>query len=185
MPARDEQYVFFDLETTPIPANGNILEFGAIVVHPKGWFETGGYASLVRNEAANAESFKYNGITPKMLEGQPTFAEIADHVHRILHGRVWVGHNIVAFDIPVLAEAFAKIGRDPPVPAGVLDTLLLVRRHFNRRAGPSNGMATLGEYFGEGIEKHRALADCRMTLEVMKKVAWTLFLEQNAANVFQ
>ncbi|KAH0857790.1 hypothetical protein HID58_086051 [Brassica napus] len=35
------------------------------------------------------------------------FADIADDVYEILHGRVWAGHNILRFDIPRIREAFA------------------------------------------------------------------------------
>jgi len=52
----------------------------------------------------------------------------------------------------------------------------LLRKCFGKRAGYLK-LATLGRYFGLGEEKHRALDDIRMNIEVFKKCTLTLFLE--------
>jgi hypothetical protein len=53
----------------------------------------------------------------------------------LLTGRVWAGHNIVRFDSARIREAFAEIGRLPPQPKGMIDTLPLLTQRFGRRAG--------------------------------------------------
>jgi len=53
----------------------------------------------------------------------------------LLAGRVWAGHNIVRFDSARIREVFAEIGRPPPEPKGLIDTLPLLTQRFGRRAG--------------------------------------------------
>jgi len=112
-----------------------------------------------------------------MVAGAPSFSEVAGRIFRALDGRIWVGHNIDAFDVPRLKENFASVGMRPPRPAGVIDTLTLLRGTLGNRAGNLK-MVTLGSYFGEGEEEHRALADARMTLNVLRSAGAVLFLEE-------
>ncbi|EMS49379.1 Retrovirus-related Pol polyprotein LINE-1 [Triticum urartu] len=97
-------------------------------------------------------------------------------------GRVWAGHNIVRFDVPRIREAFTEIGRTPPEPKGMIDTLPLLTQRFGRRAGDMK-MASLANYFGLGRQKHRSLDDVRMNLEVLKYCATVLFLEASFPEV--
>jgi len=48
---------------------------------------------------------------------------------------VWAGHNIVKFDSVIIRDAFAEIGRPPPEPKGMVDTLPLLTQWFGPRAG--------------------------------------------------
>jgi hypothetical protein len=41
----------------------------------------------------------------------------------------------VRFDSARIREAFAEIGRPPPEPKGLIDTLPLLTQRFGRRAG--------------------------------------------------
>lgn len=50
-------------------------------------------------------------------------------------GRVWAGHNVERFDSVIIREAFDEIGRPPPQPRGMIDTLPLLTQRFGRRAG--------------------------------------------------
>ena len=58
---------------------------------------------------------------------------VAEKIFWTLDGKVWCGHNIKQFDIPRLNEHFAAAGRPCPSPAGVIDTLPLLRRTFGTR----------------------------------------------------
>uniref|UniRef100_A0A1J3CQ00 Protein NEN2 n=1 Tax=Noccaea caerulescens TaxID=107243 RepID=A0A1J3CQ00_NOCCA len=184
-PAEDRSEIaFFDLETTiPFRAGQKyeILEFGSILVCPKKLVELRSYTALVRPANLSyitPRSVKCNGIKREDVESKPTFAEIADTVYDILHGRIWAGHNILRFDCPRIREAFAEIGRDPPEPKGTIDSLALLTQRFGRRAGDMK-MATLAAYFGLGNQTHRSLDDVRMNLEVLKYCATVLFLESS------
>ncbi|KDP31282.1 hypothetical protein JCGZ_11658 [Jatropha curcas] len=183
------EIAFFDLETTVPARTGqgySILEFGAILVCPRKLEELRSYSTLVRPPNLSLISFKSvrcNGITTDAVISAPSFAEIADTVYDILHGRIWAGHNIQRFDCPRIREAFAEIGRPPPEPKGIIDSLALLTQKFGRRAGDMK-MASLATYFGLGKQKHRSLDDVRMNLEVIKYCATVLLLESSLPDVF-
>uniref|UniRef100_A0A1J3IAW4 Protein NEN1 n=1 Tax=Noccaea caerulescens TaxID=107243 RepID=A0A1J3IAW4_NOCCA len=188
-PAEDRSEIaFFDVETTiPFRAGQKyeILEFGSILVCPKKLVELRSYTALVRPANLSyitPRSVKCNGIKREDVESKPTFAEIADTVYDILHGRIWAGHNILRFDCARIREAFAEIGRQPPEPKGAIDSLTLLTQKFGRRAGDMK-MATLATYFGLGKQTHRSLDDVRMNLEVLKYCATVLFLESSLPDV--
>ncbi|XP_008809575.1 protein NEN1-like isoform X2 [Phoenix dactylifera] len=183
-----EEIAFFDVETT-VPGRGSgrghsLLEFGAILVCPRRLVEVGSYSTLIRPtdlSAISAFSIRCNGITAETVASKPFFREVADEVFSILHGRAWAGHNIARFDCLRIREAFAEIGRAPPEPKGIIDTLPLLTQRFGRRAGDMK-MASLASYFGLGQQKH-SLDDVRMNLEVLKYCATVLFLEASLPDV--
>ncbi|KAI3412417.1 Exonuclease domain-containing protein [Psidium guajava] len=186
--ARSE-IAFFDVETTVPTRSGQrfaILEFGSILVCPRKLVELESYSTLVRPSdlsLISSLSVRCNGINPDAVVSAPTFAEIADKVHDILHGRIWAGHNILRFDCARIREAFAEIGRPAPEPKGTIDSLALLTQKFGRRAGDMK-MATLATYFGLGQQTHRSLDDVRMNLEVVKYCATVLFLESSLPDIF-
>ncbi|KAL5746793.1 hypothetical protein ACOSQ2_024090 [Xanthoceras sorbifolium] len=183
------EIAFFDVETTIPNRQGQgfaLLEFGSILVCPKKLEELYSYSTLVRPtdpSLISSLSVRCNGITPDTVVSAPTFAEIADKVYDILHGRIWAGHNIVRFDCARIREAFAEVGRPAPEPKGTIDSLALLTQRFGRRAGDMK-MATLATYFGLGQQSHRSLDDVRMNLEVLKYCATVLFLESSLPDIF-
>lgn len=172
------EIVFYDIETTIPPTD--MIEFGAIVLDKAGLYETDRYSTLIQSNQISNMSVNCNGITTEMVNDAPVFAEVADNIFSILNNRIWAGHNIIKFDNPIIIKSFGKIGRKPPKPTDIIDTLPLLRKTFGTRAGDFK-METLGNYFGLGEEQHRAIDDCLMTIEVLKKCSMTLFLEENAA----
>ncbi|KAL5229871.1 hypothetical protein ABZP36_028647 [Zizania latifolia] len=186
--AGEPEIAFFDVETSVPQRAGQghaLLEFGAILVCPRRLVEVASYATLVRPAdlgVVSAMSVRCNGITRDAVDGAPYFRDVADAVHTVLHGRVWAGHNIVRFDSARIREAFAEIGRPPPEPKGMIDTLPLLTQRFGRRAGDMK-MASLASYFGLGRQRHRSLDDVRMNLDVLKCCATVLFLEASLPEV--
>jgi DNA polymerase III epsilon subunit family exonuclease len=170
------EIVFYDIETTIPPSD--IIEFGAIVLDKTGLYEKESYSTLLKSNEITTRSIDCNGITPEMVKDAPTFEEVADDIYNILNNRIWAGHNILAFDNFHIVKNFERIGRTPPVNIGIIDTLPLLRNTFGNRAGDMK-MATLGNYFGLGQERHRAIEDCRMTIDVLKNCSMTIFLEEN------
>jgi DNA polymerase III epsilon subunit-like protein len=170
------EVVFYDLETTIPPTD--IIEFGGIVLDKTGLYERESYSTLIHSTRITPKSTECNGITLDMVKDSPSFADVADNIFNILDGRIWAGHNIINFDNRCIAAGFEKIGKPAPKPAGLIDTLPLLRSTFGPRAGNLK-MASLGNYFGLGQERHRAIEDCRMTLEVLKNCAMTMFLEEH------
>ncbi|KAJ6970290.1 protein NEN2 isoform X1 [Populus alba x Populus x berolinensis] len=183
------EIAFFDVETTVPTRPGQgyaILEFGAILVCPQKLEEIRSYSTLVRPsnpKLISSLSVRCNGIKPEAVDSAPSFADIADTVYDILHGRIWAGHNIVRFDCVRIREAFAEIGRVAPEPKGTIDSLALLTQKFGRRAGNMK-MATLATYFGLGNQTHRSLDDVRMNVEVLKHCATVLFLESSLPDAF-
>lgn len=113
-----------------------------------------------------------------MLASAPTFEDIHEKVYEMLNGKIWVGHNILNFDKLRIQESFERIGKVPPVPVGFIDTLPLLRNVFNvesseqgKRRMKNQKLATYGRLFHLGEEKHRALDDVRMNIEVLKRCA--------------
>ncbi|TVU31011.1 hypothetical protein EJB05_22673, partial [Eragrostis curvula] len=128
------EIAFFDVETSA-PERCALLEFGAILVCPRRLVDVSSYATLVRPDDLDAVfpaswTGRSNGITRDAIAGAPPFRDVADNVYAILHG-----HNILEFDTPIIRKAFAEIGRAPPEPKGVIDTLPLLTRRFGVRAG--------------------------------------------------
>ncbi|WMV58260.1 hypothetical protein MTR67_051645 [Solanum verrucosum] len=175
------EIVFFDVETTIPTRTGQkyaLLEFGAILICPRKLVEQHSYSTLVRPSdlsLISTLSVRCNGITRDAVTSAPSFADIADKVFDVLHGRIWAGHNILKFDCPRIREAFAGIDRPAPEPKGTIDTLTLLTERFGRRAGNMK-MASLATYFGLGEQTHRSLDDVRMNFEVLKHCATVLFL---------
>ncbi|KAI3834101.1 hypothetical protein MKW92_008829 [Papaver armeniacum] len=182
------EIVFFDLETTVPNQTGRrfwVLEFGAIIVCPQKLVELKSYCTLIRPgdlSMVSLKSGRSDGITRETVADAPMFEDVADCIFDILDGRVWAGHNIQRFDCVRIKEAFADIGRPPPVPVGMIDSLGVLSQKFGRRAGNMK-MASLADYFGLGQQKHRSLADVRMNLEVLKHCATVLFLESTLPNL--
>lgn len=90
-PAEDRsEIVFFAVKTTISFA---ILEFGSIMVCPKKLLVLQTYSTLVKPIHANLispQSVQCNGIKLDDFASSPTFADIADRVYDILHGRFFI-----------------------------------------------------------------------------------------------
>ncbi|KAJ1296362.1 hypothetical protein BS78_01G294800 [Paspalum vaginatum] len=180
-----EEIVFFDVETS-MPPTRQLLEFGAIVLCPRTLVEVSRpYVTLVRPadlDVVPATSARRNGITRDAVADAPPFKDVADAVYNVLHGRVWAGHNIVNFDSKIIREAFAEIGRLPPEPKGMIDTLHLLAQRFRWRARDMK-LESLANYFELGRQRHRSLDDVRMNIDVVKCCATVLFLEESPREV--
>ncbi|KAK8928983.1 hypothetical protein KSP39_PZI017619 [Platanthera zijinensis] len=180
------ELVFFDVETTAASAHCRrfwVVEFGSITVCPRKLVEVGSFCTLIRPpDLSVVATRRLSGITREAVAAAPMFEEVANHIFQILNGKVWAGHNIRRFDCHRIKEAFADLGRPPPEPVGVIDSLEVLSQDFGRRAGDLK-MATLGSYFGLGQQKHRSLDDVRMNLEVLKHCATVLILESNLPHI--
>lgn len=85
---------------------------------------------------------------------------------------IFVGHNILKFDNPLVAAACARLGIVPPIqvldPSLCIDTMLLAQELFpkGRSGSPENHrLGTLAAFFSieRPTDLHRALADTRLT----------------------
>lgn len=108
-----------------------------------------------------------HGITDAMVCSQPPFSAVADTVETLLEGAVFVAHN-APFDLGFLESEFQRIGRPPPNPANVIDTLRVARTLF---AFPSCALGSLANRMQLDLrDHHRALADANATFAALQRM---------------
>lgn len=159
----DTTFVIVDLETTGgSAAASNIIEIGAARIRDGRVLEE--FEQLV-NPGVRLPPFitHLTGIDDEMLRGQPPIAAVWPRFNEFLGDGVIVAHN-AAFDVGFLnAAAVAHSGR--PLPHPHLCTLRLVRRlvpELRRR-----GLDAVAGHFGiPASDRHRALGDVRITVEI-------------------
>lgn len=155
-------YVIVDIETTGgNPSQGGITEIAAILHDEDRVVDR--FHSLIDPERM-VPSFitGLTGIDNDMLEGAPTFSEIADELYDFLKGNVFVAHN-VNFDYSFIREALKFSGIEYNAPK-----LCTVR--LSRKAFPGFGSYSLGRICGHLSisikERHRAMGDADATAEL-------------------
>ena len=110
MSVLDGSLVFVDIETTGVSYSRNkVIEVAAIRVENNQM--TDSFNSLVDPQTELPPFISsLTGIYTSDLAGAPTFHDIADDLHRIMDGAVFVAHN-VRFDYGFLKREFAATGR--------------------------------------------------------------------------
>jgi DNA polymerase-3 subunit epsilon len=163
-PLSETTFVVFDVETTGLsPAYGHrVCEVGCLRVLEGQ--ERDRFASLVDpGRPISPGAFRVNRITPEMLDGAPTFGDIADALLDLLDGAVLVAHN-APFDLGFLV-AELEIARLPRPSGPVIDTLALARRAYRF---PRNSLSAVAGALGVSAGRaHRALADVQITSGVL------------------
>jgi len=169
VPLRSLEYVVVDVETT-----GGSVYRGHRITEIAAWCVDGtgrvieSFETLVNPERPIPPYITaLTRITQEMVAGAPPFREIAEDVHRLLAGRVFVAHN-AAFDWAFLRRELERAtGRAPE--ARVLCTVRLARHlvpEVRRRS-----LDALTEYFGvENEARHRAYGDARATVELLLRL---------------
>jgi DNA polymerase-3 subunit epsilon len=157
--------VFVDLETTGGNATTDrVTEIGVVEVSRAGierW-------SVLVDPGTPVPPFieKLTGISDAMLQGQPTFASLAEALIERLAGKLFVAHN-ARFDYGFLKNEFRRAGL--AFRADVLCTVRLSRALF-----PSvqrHGLDSLIARFGLAPEgRHRALADADLLWQFWQKI---------------
>ena len=127
---------------------------------------------------------KIHGITRLQVADQPTFAKLAPTIFKLLNGRVWAGHNVADYDIPILAAEFRRAEHPMPECAGVVDTLIMSRTKFRNHRGLANHkLQTLAQYFdvlSPGKKQtHRAMDDVRVNIATALRMCAIGYLRAN------
>lgn len=150
-----QRYAVVDVETTfGDPERAPIMEVAVVILEGRG--EVTKWSSLVRSGSA-PEPFvgMLTGINASMLDGAPTFRDVASQVNRMTEGAVVVAHN-ARFDMVALGSAFRRL--DLGFERQALCTEQLSRRFF-----PHLRFHNLNSLCGHlGVERrarHRALGD--------------------------
>lgn len=169
-PLADIDFVAFDLETTSLyPAACRIVEFGAVRFRLEGP-ELDAFDQLVDPQCEiPLRVSQIHGITDDLVRGQPTEAEILPRFFAFLNpaDTVLLAHN-ASFDLGFLTFAAAR--QQLCLPTGpIVDTLELARGCV--RGCRSFRLEDLASHLRvAAAAQHRALADCRLVMGVVRKI---------------
>lgn len=162
-------YVVFDLETTGISTDRDeIIEIAAVKV--KNGKVVDEFTSLV-NPCMHipAAASAVNGITDRMVAGEPVLEEVFGVFLEFIGNLPLVGHNIISFDMKFIYRAAERI-YGKTIQNDFLDTL-----YFARSCVPGLSryrLVDLAGYYHISPEgAHRALNDCRMNQQVFEMLA--------------
>lgn len=161
-------FAVVDVETTGMQPVGDdrITEIAVVVV--QGSRREVVFDSLVNpGRSIPGRIQELTGITDAMVQGAPTFRDIADQVVDALAGRVFVAHN-ARFDWGFVG-AEVKRAKDLALDGPRLCTVRLARRLY--RHEPSYSLGSLAARFGmEFTARHRAAGDAIVTGMLLEKL---------------
>lgn len=158
-------FVAFDIETTGLDRQSNIIEIGAVKVE-------NGIITDVFSELVNpcmhipSQITCLTGITDDMVKDADE-TEVVLHKFREFVGyNILVGHNAISFDCKIIGH-WANIF-EISLPNDVFDTLRFLRYRCEPFADiKSKNLGYLCDYFNISSENyHRAAADAEMTAKL-------------------
>ncbi len=160
-------YTVFDTETTGLdPGTDEIVSIGAVRALGGRLLRRETFDRLVDpRRSLSAASVAVHGISPGLLEGEPTIDEVLPLFARFAEDTVLVGHN-VAFDMRFLEHKAERTGVRLMQP--VLDTLLLsAALHPDEE---DHSLEAMADRVGVSvIGRHTALGDAILTCEIFLK----------------
>lgn len=151
-------FVFLDIETTGFgPDVARVLEVGALRVENGQIVQK--YQSLIYPESAVPSAItRLTGITNDDVAGKPLFAGIAPALTDLLHGAIFVAHN-VDFDYGFLQAEYARLGARFDYDR--LCTVRLSRALYpHERSHKLDSVIKRGGY--QVTDRHRALDDAEV-----------------------
>ncbi|HEY1133072.1 MAG TPA: TerD family protein [Nocardioides sp.] len=155
-------WALVDVETTGLsPQMHRVLSVACRTVEDDGRV-SGEWSSLV-DPGCDPGPVHIHGITRERLRGAPPFEQVAEHLHRMVRGRVLVAHN-AKFDHAFLQSESRRNGHDLPV-----DRRLCTLTASRRLDLPVENyrLASLARYWGVRQERaHDALDDVRVLSEI-------------------
>ncbi|AIQ45672.1 DNA polymerase III subunit epsilon [Paenibacillus sp. FSL R7-0273] len=107
-----------------------------------------------------------HGITPSIVQGQPTFEELWSTVEPLLQDEIVVAHN-AAFDMSVLRYCLDASGNRYP-DFQYLCTYLLGKKMLDEL--PSHKLNVISQHFGISLKHHDALDDARAAALILLKL---------------
>lgn len=172
----DGPVAFVDVETTGGDARfDRVIEVGIVSARAGGL--EGEWSTLVNPECripAHIEAL--TGISNEMVEGAPTFAELAGEIEARLKGRLFVAHN-ASFDRSFVRNELKRAGRI--FSPRSLCTVRLSRRFFPE--AQSHALDSVIQRLGCVVERrHRALDDAQVLWKL-----WQAVLSQRPPAAFE
>ena len=162
--------VVVDVETTGLSPScfGRVCEVGAVKI--KNGRVAGTFQSLVNPQYPMPYgAYCVHGISDEMLEGAPTFREIALSVEEFFEDLPVAAYN-APFDVGFLNNEFSISGSHYMIPRQkAVDILVLSRRYLRGLASYSLPKVARSLNIKAG-NAHRALDDARTAWKVFKKI---------------
>ena len=165
---RDGSFMIFDLETTGTHIRTTeILEMAALEV-VSGRETAHSFHEMARPEGRIAPAAsRVHGITDELVRGKPAIDEVLPAYLAFLGDATLVGHNVAAFDYPVLARIGQELGLTLPT-GPLIDTYKLAQRLL---PDSSHRLESLAHQFGSSASQtHRAFDDVRLNANVFFKL---------------
>lgn len=169
--------VVFDLETTGLSRNSDIIQLAAF----DGKEELNIYISPsqeITKKASEITGLKYDFESGCMFSGgqkvecidiRLALLKLIDYVSK-REKPILVGHNVLSFDIPILSKKLQEHGLLQEFlrhVSGCLDTLRLARKLFSKETVGNYKQQTLVQVLlGKSYQAHDALADVKNLYEL-------------------
>lgn len=158
--------VVFDLETTGLDVeNDEIIEIGAEKL--VGFEVVEEFSFLVKPSVLMSEQItSLTGITPEMLENQPTIDDVLPKFFDFIRGGLLIAHN-ADFDFRLLRASARRLGYDFDWPCACTFKMSreLLPTLENRK------LDTLAKHYGLSFgSRHRSMGDVRVTSEVLRNL---------------
>ena len=166
-------YAIVDIETTGGHASANGITEIAICIH-NGKKIVERYSTLV-NPQRHIPIYisALTGITNEMVQDAPPFEEVAHDIYHLLHGKIFVAHN-VNFDHSFVRHHLAAAGYE--LQCNKLCTVRLGRKIIPGL--PSYGLGKLCRHLGiDNDSRHRAAGDAEATAKL-----FSLLLQKDTNN---
>lgn len=178
-----KRFVVYDLETTGLGNESDIMEIGATVVQDGKIMGT--FHAFVKTDQDLTKSSEVTGITREMMDsGEINGVKVIKPKEALLRfrkfaeGGIMVGHNL-RFDMDLLFENAKRSGVDLGAYEDWFDTLNIAKEYFGEEAynelgGQEANLDALSEAFGLKGRKntqHRADEDSMITAKVLITMA--------------
>ena len=159
--------VILDTETTglSIKQNHRIVEIACIEINDHMPTNNIFHTYVNPKRLVSDDALKIHGYSEKFLSGKKTFEQISEVFLNFIKNKKLVIHN-APFDLSFLNYELKLCKKDEIKSKDVIDTLELARAKF---PGSQNSLDALCKRFkvdNGKREKHNALLDCKLLLEV-------------------
>lgn len=159
-------FAIVDTETTGTsPGYNRIIDIGIVRVEKGEVVET--FQSLINPECEIEPVIEsITGISAAELSRAPLFEDVADRVSDVLHGAIFVAHN-VRFDYGFVRNEFKRLNRR-------FSARCLCSVTLSRKLNPEfvhHDLSSLIERYGITCEqRHRAMPDAKAVFDIMRLV---------------
>lgn len=167
--AKNSVFIVADIETTGFGAYDDILEIGAVKIHPdtkKIVQSFSSYCRMKNHKKVPDKITELTGICTKDVADAPNIETVLSAFQRFVETTPIVFHN-AAFDWRMLGTKYKLIGRQ--LSNEVICTMKLFK-YLHPDAGASN-LDYITKYYGTQIVgHHRAVVDCKWTAAAFCKM---------------